>query len=376
MAEVNVGCLAFISAQYRCRDWAPAVPSKNLVKMALMVLPKIDVSLVGFFSQPFSEKYFLSLQDRSDQNADRRAGLTRKEICALSLSLKRPLDPKDNFKEQVNSDFILSAGLHVAVMVKTEGGMQMCLREYDFDKQKKMEAVTDKGSTGAPDAMDQVNAPSAHAPLKKWPAHCSSATLDSSIQIRRFALCLMQSLIFDLCISRFLVSLSTSSCGALAAFLPSQLSFEGLAASSKKKPLTIKGIIRHGNPGKLDFFTGGLAVGFTRYRVQAAGFYGQASPLSGQPSNFMSIFARLNGPLAHFQFGSVVGASSAARATKSDLRIPTTDEMMSFPFIDTHKLDGHGGSACDALQQLTSPATGGWFQPRADTYWAMPGMNL
>ncbi len=85
---------------------------------------------------------------------------------------------------------------------------------------------------------------------------------------------------------------------------------------------------------------------------------------------------RINGLLEHFQFGSVVGASSAAWATKSDLRIPTAEEMMSSLFIDTHKLNGHSGSACDALQQLTSPATCGWYQPRADTVWAMPGMNL
>ncbi len=42
-----------------------------------------------------------------------------------------------------------------------------------------------------------------------------------------------------------------------------------------------------------------------------------------------------------------------------DLRNPTTDEVISFLFIDMHKLDSHGSSTCDALQQLTSPAASG-----------------
>jgi hypothetical protein len=105
-------------------------------------------------------------------------------------------------------------------MVKTEGGTQMCLLEDDFAKPNEMEAVADKESTDAPDATDQAVAPSAHAPLKKWPAHFTSATSDSNIQIRCLALCLMQSLFLDLWISGFLVSVSICSCRVLA-FLPS-----------------------------------------------------------------------------------------------------------------------------------------------------------
>jgi hypothetical protein len=46
----------------------------------------------------------------------------------------------------------------------------------------------------------------------------------------------------------WLLSFSINLCGALA-FLPSQQSFERLAAPSKKKLLTIHGITWHGNPG-------------------------------------------------------------------------------------------------------------------------------
>jgi hypothetical protein len=60
----------------------------------------------------------------------------------------------------------------------------------------------------------------------------------------------------------------------------------------------------------------------------------------------------------HFKFSSISGVMGSF-GYLLDLRNPTTDEVISFLFIDMHKLDSHGSSTCDALQQLTSPAASG-----------------
>ncbi|KAL2107140.1 hypothetical protein VUR80DRAFT_5667 [Thermomyces stellatus] len=153
-------------------------------------------------------------------------------------------------------------------------------------------------------------------------------------------------------------------------------SLEGFSVAFEKKPLTIEGIIRHGDTGKLNYYAGGLIVGWVPYQLEAAGFYGEAKPGNRAPFTSAFVLARLEGPLATLEFAEISGVTGGF-GYHSEVRVPTADQVTTFPFIDQDSLSS-AKDALQALEQLTDPdsANGGWFQPQDDKYWAAAGMKV
>ncbi|KAH6867557.1 hypothetical protein B0T10DRAFT_597168 [Thelonectria olida] len=154
-------------------------------------------------------------------------------------------------------------------------------------------------------------------------------------------------------------------------------SLEGFSVAFEKPPLTIAGIVRHGNTGQLNYYAGGLIVGWVPYQLQAAGFYGDATPEGHPAFTSVFVFARLDGLLVTLEFAEISGVTGGF-GYKSEVRVPKAAEITNFPFIDQSQLDGATGSALDALQRLTNPdsAAGGWFSPQDDSYWGAAGMKI
>jgi hypothetical protein len=384
IASVAIGPLELTFAQYHSSDWAATVAPKRMVKVALTSLEDVPVPLVGLLAQPFDEMYYMWVQDVTAQNKPNLPGLTRKEIGELNNSpaMTDKLVPKDKFKKQADSDVLIGAGSHFAVIIKNSSSDRTCILDYNFAKPK--DAKTKKRITAASSADtdgdgddDDDGGENAQAPFKKTvgPLTISNIALkfsDMKLHIMFDATFELGPLGFSLLGFSIDLEITTLS-------KPDEwhinASIQGLTAAFENPPLSIAGVIRHGNTGSLDYYAGGLIVGFEPYQFQAAGFYGVADPPGGKEFKSVFIFTRLDGPLVTLEFAKISGLTGGF-GYNSDVRIPTLNEVTDFPFIATHMLDGNTDSALQALEKLTSPDAGGWFSPLDNTFWAAAGLKV
>ncbi|KAK4223239.1 hypothetical protein QBC38DRAFT_517353 [Podospora fimiseda] len=148
VSTVAVGDLELTFAQIHLQTWGENIPSKRLVKVALTALPNIDVPLVGNLTQPFDEMYLMWV----DQ---------------LNLSLvEHPLVPKDKVQEKADTDVLVTAGSHFAIIMQTTSGVNTCVLDYEFKKAST--AVRDNRLAEiAPVYKSDSDGESSSAPLKK-----------------------------------------------------------------------------------------------------------------------------------------------------------------------------------------------------------------
>lgn len=388
--------LSLAFAQLQSTDWGADARPKRLVKVALVGLPAVDVPLVGNITQPFDQLYFLWVQDPPPRTAaaagkPRVAGLTRKDVQQINEGFEadNKLIVKDKFKEPTPADLLLGAGCHVAVIIKDDAGKKTCLLSYEFMKPKPSTAPappallsSDDGVhalallPGGADKAEDDSGSSATAPLKKkaGPLSISSIGLkykDKKIRIQLDATFDLGPLAFSLI--GFSIGVDIKTLDELPS-LDAQV--EGLAAVFNKPPLTIAGVIRHGNTGELDYYAGGLVVGFVPYQFVAAGFYGTATPQAagGSPFTSVFVFAKLNGPLVTLEFAEISGVTGGF-GYNSTVRLPRPAEIAEFPFVAPMNLDG-ADRALDVLTRITDPGPAGWFKPQDDTYWFAAGMKI
>ncbi|MCJ1345798.1 hypothetical protein MMC31_004007, partial [Peltigera leucophlebia] len=389
IAEVAIGPLTLTFAQYHSTDWSATVPPKRMVKVTLTKFPEVDVPLIGNLTQPFDEMYYMWIQDATGQNKSKTPGLTRKDIRELNASLSDKLVPKDKFKQKVDSDVLMLAGSHFAMNITSLSGEKTCLLDYVFMKPSGTPVVSSqalggnsaqsKGKTTTTAAADtdasENSESSAQAPFKKKAGPLSISNIGLKYSEKK--LHIMFDATFELGPLGFsLIGLSINLGITSLEKLPDiSASIQGMSAVFDKPPLSIAGIIRHGNTGALDYYAGGLIIGFVPYQFEAAGFYGKASPKGAQEFTSVFIFARLDGPLVTLEFAEISGVTGGF-GYKSDVRLPSVDQVVNFPFVATDELDGSTGSALETLQRLTSVDANGWFRPLDNTYWAAAGLKV
>ncbi|RWA09800.1 hypothetical protein EKO27_g5282 [Xylaria grammica] len=381
ISTIAMGDVELTFAQIHMSKWEAKIPSKRFIKVALTTLPKVDIPLVGELTQPFDEIYVMWIQDGTGTNKT-MPGLTRKEIDCLNLSLDgHTLVPKDKFKTKKDTDVLLSAGSHFAVIMIDQNKGRTCVLDYDFKKSasprnKGEERQVDEKSRGAGGKKDS-DGDSASAPFKKKAGPLSISNIglkyaDSELHIRFTATFELGPLEFSLI--GFSLNLELKGLKSISLLPPS---LEGLAVAFERPPLTLAGIFRHGTDPSLEYYAGGLIIGWTPYQIQAAGFYGWASAGNGPETTFISVFvfARLDGPLLTLEFAEISGVTGGF-GYNSEVRLPTPDQIVNFPFIKTTALQGATDSALSVLERLTSPEADGWFAPLNNTYWAAAGMKI
>ncbi|KAK3944843.1 hypothetical protein QBC46DRAFT_251239 [Diplogelasinospora grovesii] len=398
MSSIQIGNLVLTFAQIHLEKWDPKLPSKRLVKFGLVGLPEVDLPLVGNFTQPFDEMYLMWVQDKTGLNRA-NPGLTREEVTDLNNTLDltgHPLVPKDKFQNQQPADVLISAGSHFAIVLKDQKGVRTCVLDYDFKKSQPQQPPpkeTEKALTFGeseeqqaeqddPPPKQDSDGDSSSAPFKKkaGPLQISNIGLkyaDKTLHVQFTATFELGPLAFSLIGFSVNVKINSLDITGIEMLDPT---LEGLSASFEKPPLTIAGLIRHGKSDDgLDYYAGGLIVGWVPYQLQAAGFYGQAMPEGGQkPKDIFTsvfVFARLDGPLVTLEFAEISGVTGGF-GYKSEVRVPTADQVVNFPFVKPTSLAGATESAIATLERITSPKADGWFKPLDGTYWAAAGMKI
>lgn len=396
VADLNIGPLEFTFAQLHAENWPAKAPSKRMIKAALTELPHVNIPLIGDITQPFDEMYFMWIQDGSKQ--DKVPGFTRKDIENLRLALgDGSLTCKDKYSDPKPEDLLMTAGCHFGIVLKDTGGKKTCILDYDFKGKDKKKPPAKTGQSSAlaktespgkekePDTGGSDDSSSggknSSAPMKKklGPLSISNIGLkyaNKTLHIQLDATFELGPIGFTLIgfsIDAQITSLDLS--GIKPGF-----GIKGLAVAFEKAPLTIAGIIRHDDEKGVNYYAGGLIVGWVPYQLQAAGFYGECTPegTTGDESKFISIFvfARLDGPLVTLEFAEISGVTGGF-GYKSDIRLPSAADITNFPFIaSTSKIGDAANSALDTLARLTSPNEDGWFRPMDDTYWAAAGMKI
>jgi hypothetical protein len=396
MSSIQIGDLALTFAQIHLTAWGPTVPSKRFIKFGLVALPPIPLPLIGDLTQPFDEMYLMWVQDGTNLNKA-NPGLTRQEVTDLNNTLgTHPLVPKDKYKDKTDQNAVLiTAGSHFAIITKDQQGNRTCVLDYDFKKQKPKPGKAQSTQSGAlaiteageeneeePEPKSDSDGNSASAPFKKKSGPLSISNIglkysDKTLHIQFTATFELGPIGFALIGFSINVQIKSLHISDISLLDPS---LEGLAASFEKPPLTIAGLVRHGKDrNKLEYYSGGLIVGWVPYQLQAAGFYGQALPEGvtdlDKVFNSVFVFARLDGPLVTLEFAEISGVTGGF-GYQSEVRIPTADQVVEFPFVKPASLAGATGSAIETLERLTSPNSDGWFKPLQDTYWAAAGMKI
>jgi hypothetical protein len=164
----------------------------------------------------------------------------------------------------------------------------------------------------------------------------------------------------------------------LTSFEP-QFSLQGLGISYSAPPLTIAGSLTNLAPPGADYieFEGGVTIGTGDFTVMAFGYYGNQGGF-----NSMFIFGDIaydfGGPPAFFVTGIALGFGY-----NSSLRIPTIDEVATFPFVEvlpTSMVPNTGVFGANPTPQAvlgvilnTSPA---WVSPQQGSLWFAAGITF
>lgn len=380
-------------AQWHGSDWPASEPSKRLIKVALTGIPHVVVPLVGDVTQPFDEMYFMYVMDNTKKTSPKQLpGITRKEKDDLNKDetfSEHPIVVRDKAKDSSDDVVVVSAGAHFAVVIKNERGERVCILDYNFKKQKitvdgdkdiGKRTITAGGDNKNRDIKESATTDSdgsaASAPLKKKMGGLSISGIGLKYENKILSISFTATMelgpmgfsLIGFGLNMELTSLNLSEIKMLP------LSLEGFSVVFERKPLTISGIIRHGKTPGLEYYAGGLIVGWTPYQLEAAGFYGKAQPEGRVPFVSVFVFAKLAGPLVSLEFAEISGVTGGF-GYNSNVRVPTADQVTSFPFIDQHSTDS-ADDAMQALQKLTSAGQDAWFQPLPDAYWAAAGMKI
>ncbi|KAL7931801.1 hypothetical protein V8C35DRAFT_329162 [Trichoderma chlorosporum] len=390
LAQLNLGPVHVKFAQLRSSDWGKTASSKRLIQVAVdgFSNEKVTIPLVGDVQQPLDELYFLWVQDpdsAKNPQPGKEAGLTRKDLAQVNNGSTDPILVKDKIDPNLakDTDILVAAGCHFAVIIHSPTGERSCLLDYAFMKPKPKTKQSQSGSEkalvlksgkGKKEEPADDGSPSAQAPFKKKAGPISISNV--GLKYKEKKLGLKFDAAFELgpvgfSLIGFTIMVDIKSLRSTPSF---SASIEGLAAAFDKPPLTIAGIIRHGNTGGIDYYAGGLIVGWVPYQFQAAGFYGTVTPKDQEAFKSVFVFAKLDGPLITLEFAEISGICGGF-GYNSNVRVPKAEEIYQFPFIASTDLGG-AANAMEALQKLIDPGPSGWFQPLNDTYWAAVGMKI
>jgi hypothetical protein len=114
---------------------------------------------------------------------------------------------------------------------------------------------------------------------------------------------------------------------SIADFVP-KFSLQGMGIAYTKPPLAIAGSFVNLNPPQGLEFEGSVMIGAESFELEAFGFYGDQK---GSPSMFIfgDLAKSFGGPPAFFVTGAALGFGY-----NSALRLPSVDQVASFPFIE------------------------------------------
>lgn len=169
---------------------------------------------------------------------------------------------------------------------------------------------------------------------------------------------------------------------SLSDFSP-QFSLQGLGVAYSQPPVEIAGtLVNLAPPGSSYIeFEGGVTIGTGEFTLMAFGYYGN-KPQEGQtPFSSMFLFGVLaydfGGPPAFFVTGVALGFGY-----NSALRLPTIDQVQSFPFVQvlpTSTIPSPGVFPSDnplAVLNVITNTKPPWVSPAAGSLWFAAGITF
>lgn len=146
-----------------------------------------------------------------------------------------------------------------------------------------------------------------------------------------------------------------------------KLLIEGVGLEMNKSPVILAGMLVHDQTS----YSGGVIIEVEPYTFLAAGYYGVIVNSKGENVKSVFVYAELDGPIAEVEFASLSGLTGGF-GYNSDLRLPTVDNVTTFPFLaDT----ATGSDPLTVLTSLTSQQPP-WFSPKEGPIWIAGGLTV
>ncbi|KAF3319358.1 hypothetical protein TWF173_003799 [Orbilia oligospora] len=144
-------------------------------------------------------------------------------------------------------------------------------------------------------------------------------------------------------------------------------SIGGLATSFDRPPLTLAGAFAHQEDEISESFLGSAIVGYTPYKFEAAGYYGETK--ADKMKSFFA-YCKLNGPLMTLGYANINGITGGF-GYNSNVKFPTPDAVLAFPLMNGDTVTKP--SIADTLDGLMN---GGWFMMQRDSFWVAAGLTV
>ncbi|EPS39992.1 hypothetical protein H072_6331 [Dactylellina haptotyla CBS 200.50] len=348
-----------------------------------------NLPLVGEVKQPLEEIDFLWINQF----------LTRKYAILLNEYVFIDPDDKLLWKEPIAkggtqdvADIVIAAGFHFMVIMSLDIGPTVILDYLFGQKSPSKDSKSTTAGTGTvskstpskavmPSSSTTVSSdkspesdeskPSAPAPFEKkvGPLSISNLSLKYKDQILTIIfnadvkLGPLEFALKGFSISLHLKGVSLHNLSKLEI----SASLSGLGMEVKQGKIILAGLFERIEDEQISAgYVGGLSICLPQYTFLGAGGYLE------DRSGFKSVFGILmvTGPLMHFGFAEVRGITGGF-GYNSTLRIPTLNELDSFPLLNQTIPSGKG-----PLAQLSGIMKQGWIRPKKDTIWIAAGLTV
>ncbi|RKK74303.1 hypothetical protein BFJ69_g8583 [Fusarium oxysporum] len=355
-------------------------PIKRLIRVSLGPLPSISkLPILGNLDIPFDALEFLWVNSM----------FTQEDISTLNGSAtmfqEQPFKMRPEDKE-------LSEGFHFRLV-----GSQGVFLDHVFgqDKQEKKKTpstgAVSSGSKATPVPVQEKKpsteaaAPSGGAPAttaalakKKGPLTLSGISLSYEggvLRIHLDASVLIGPISAGIQGLNLVVRLDSKQIHGLHDILhvPIDVEVEGFDMSFSRMPIQIAGALHH-KPGTKAYF-GGVAISLSTFSIAALGMYEQvpANTANGTPEyDSFFIYAMMEGLIFTMGWAEIRGLM-AGFGYNSRLRLPTVEQLSSFPLIQGFDQEG-GFNMNQAVKSLTGPDA--FVTPSMGSIWLALGLVI
>jgi hypothetical protein len=372
---------------------------KRLIKVSVGDLPWSKIPkppIVDTMTPAFDELGFYWVQDTVGAQ-----GLSKGEMTLINSVSK--IQYKDNVRGD-NDTIVLTAGWHFMVLDSGGHGSPKALLDYAFNKPPPPPANGDgsprEDSKPPPDlfvptnpgtpgqTLDGIGTAKGAMDKKAGPFTISNV----GVRFEGGALIVFCDILANLgpigiLLSGFGLRLNLNSINLkqLAHMTPTPV-FNGMAIEFNRPPVQIVGMFIDQSDANSRTFAGGVALTVEPYSFMAVGAYGEVkkpgiadmslSDASNKGMTFKTVFiyAKLNGPLVELGWATI-GGISLGFGYNSSIRLPTIEEVPTFPFISNAAADANTGPL-DVMQKLTSkdPIIG-VVSPQDGSFWLAAGLE-
>ena len=352
-------------------------PAKRLFRFEMETLPLVsDIPLLESLTQPFDQMDFIWTSDNFNVAEVAFLNATIFNSGQDALICKAPTQPStDPAKKPF--DTVLFKGSHFLVIAE-ESGQPTVVLDHCFSASS-AEIPSSQAVAVLPGKVDPVAeappvvtappATSSTAPWQKkiYPLTISAISMqyqDQKLQITLAAVLKVAGVEVDLkgFGIRFPLNMKNASQFSVDDI---DILLQGLGIELQRPPLTIAGDFERVDNG----FAGGIAIEFEPYTFVAAGAY-----IKGPDYKSIMILLSVAGPIAELEFASLSGLTGGY-GYNSQMRLPSVDQVLQHPFLDTSQITSAGGDIVATFQKLIG-GPDPWFKATKGPQWIAAGLDV